>query len=95
MRLFMTSSGTGLEKSSYSLQYSQERLQRRMGMMCARIGWSVEASPLAIIFNSRSRRLEAITRRRTVDDDFCILSSSYYNTSHSGPVKSRRLCGDF
>ena len=32
------SSGTGFEKSSYSLQYVQERLQRRMGMMCAMIG---------------------------------------------------------
>ena len=36
--MLMTSSGTGFEKSSYSLQYVQERLQRRMGMMCAMIG---------------------------------------------------------
>src|SRR5580704_778000 len=95
MRPFIVSSGTGLEKSSYSLQYSQESLQRRIGMMCARIGWSVDAKPLAIIFNSRIRRLEAITRRCMDGDDFCILNHSYYNTSCYGPVKSWRLCGDF
>ena len=33
-----SSIGTGFEKSSYSLQYVQERLQRRIGMMCAMIG---------------------------------------------------------
>ena len=41
--------GTGLETSSYSLQYAQERLQRRMGMMCTCTGWSFETTPLPII----------------------------------------------
>ncbi len=58
IRRFIVSSGTGLEKSSYSLQYLQARLQRRMGMMCAMMGWSVEANPLAIILNSRIRRFD-------------------------------------
>src|SRR5262249_32055475 len=80
MRLFIISSGIGFEKSSYSLQYSHERLQRRIGMMCAMMGWSVEASPLAIILSSRRRRFEAMTRRRVVCDDFSILSNFYYNT---------------
>src|SRR3984885_10467343 len=95
MRPFIVSSGNGFEKSSYSLQYSQERLQRRIGMMCARMGWSVDANPWAIIFNSRIRRLEATRRRRIDGDDFCIVSHSYYNTSCCNPVKLRWLFGDF
>jgi len=39
-RLNITSSGTGFEKSSYSLQYVHDKLQRRMGTIWARIGWS-------------------------------------------------------
>src|SRR5664279_3842644 len=91
----MMSRATGLEKSSYSLQYSQARLQRRIGMICASTGWSVEASPLAIIFNSRSRRLKASTRRRTPDDDFGILSSCYYNIFDTGLGKRLHLFGEF
>src|ERR1017187_2512094 len=91
----MMSRATGLEKSSYSLQYSQARLQRRIGMMCANTGWSVETSPLAIIFNSRSRRLQASTRRRTPDDDFGILNSFHYTTSDMGLGKRLPLFGEF
>src|SRR5437763_324647 len=40
----MISVGTGLEKSSYSLQYSHARLQRRIGIIWASRGWSVGAS---------------------------------------------------
>src|ERR1035441_2996930 len=80
----MMSRATGLEKSSYSLQYSQARLQRRIGMICANTGWSVETNPLAIILNSRSRRLKASTRRRTPDVDFGIRNSFHYTTSDMG-----------
>ena len=37
-RWYMVSVGTGFETSSNSLQYSQARLQRRIGMMCASSG---------------------------------------------------------
>src|ERR1700733_1427238 len=59
----MVSRGTGFEKSSYSLQYVQERLQRRIGIMCAMIGWLVLAVPLARSFNSRILRLSFRFRR--------------------------------
>ena len=49
----ITSVGTGFEKSSYSLQYAQAKLHRRIGMMCAKMGWSVDHSPLAMKMNSR------------------------------------------
>src|SRR5579871_6736735 len=75
MRDFIVSSGTGLEKSSYSLQYSQDRLQRRMGMICARMGWSVERSPLVMTRNSRMRRLAMSRRRRW--EDFVIAFSKF------------------
>src|ERR1022692_951675 len=91
----MMSRATGLEKSSYSLQYSQARLQRRIGIMCANTGWSVETSPLAIIFNSRSRRLMASTRRRTPDVDFGIRNSFHYITSDTGLGKQLPLFGEF
>ena len=48
--------GTGFEKSSYSLQYVQERLQRRVGTIWASTGWSVERMPLASISHSRGLR---------------------------------------
>src|SRR5271169_902913 len=95
MRRFIVSKGMGLEKSSYSLQYLQDRLQRRMGMMCAITGWSVLANPLAIIINSRTRRLEARTRRRTPVDDFGILRSFNYNTLGNGEGKRFPLFGRF
>ena len=44
----MVSVGTGWETSSNSLQYSQARLQRRIGMMWASSGWSVDARPFTI-----------------------------------------------
>src|SRR6478736_6674696 len=60
----MVSVATGLEQSSYSLQYSQARLQRRMGMMCASSGWSVEASAFAIMRAPRRLRWSAFRPRR-------------------------------
>src|ERR1700682_1759103 len=62
----MASVGTGLEKSSYSLQYSHARLQRRVGMMCANRGWSVEANAPAIMRAPRKLRWSAFKLRRTV-----------------------------
>src|SRR5271157_5172428 len=96
MRRFIVSSAMGLEKSSNSLQYVHERLQRRMGIMGAITGWSVETNPLAIIFNSRSRRLQATTRRRTPGNDFGILKLAiYYNIPADTVGKHSSLCGEF
>src|ERR1035438_4245235 len=39
-----------------------------MGMTCARIGWSVEARPLPIMRNSRTRRLTAFQPLRRCMD---------------------------
>src|SRR6185369_9259681 len=64
MRRNMVSSGTGFEKSSYSLQYSQARMQRRMGMMCASNGWSVDTKARATSQAPRRSRKAALTRRR-------------------------------
>src|SRR5215469_4196864 len=79
MRDFIISRGIGFEKSSNSLQYLQARLQRRIGMICAITGWSVEATPFAIILSSRMRRLAAITRPRTPGDNFDIRMLCNYN----------------
>ena len=71
----------------------QARLQRRMGMICAITGWSVEATPLAIILNSRSRRLCGSTRRRvleTLPPYFCY----NYNTLDAGEGKCAPLFGE-
>ena len=67
MRPYIVSTGTGFETSSYSLQYAQERLQRRMGTMCAITGWSVFARALPIIQSSRTRRVAPAKSRRTRD----------------------------
>src|SRR3954453_1244125 len=50
--------GTGGECLSNSLQYVQARLQRRIGMICAKIGWSGDAIARANILASRQRRLK-------------------------------------
>src|SRR5216684_8275758 len=63
----MISAGTGFEKSSYSLQYVQARLQRRMGMMWAITGWSVDSTPLASIRHSLNLRLSARLSRRNLN----------------------------
>src|ERR1700680_1050046 len=55
MRRHISATGTGFEKSSYSLQYSQERLQRRMGIMWASTGCWVEARPHPIMRHSFNR----------------------------------------
>src|SRR5271169_5043686 len=94
IRRFITSVGTGFEKSSYSLQYVHERLQRRIGMICANMGWSVETRPLAIILSSRRRRFWASSLRRTDGDSFRICPD-YYNILARGAGKERSLCGEF
>ncbi len=54
-RFFISSSGTGFEKSSNSLQYVHARLHCRIGMMCTRMGCFVDTSAFPIIFSSRAR----------------------------------------
>src|ERR1051326_411855 len=66
MRWNIVSSETGFEVLSYSLQYSQARLQRRMGMTWASTGWLVEASAFPIMRHSRKRRVAARMLRRNV-----------------------------
>src|ERR1017187_3935368 len=52
-----------------------------MGMMWTRIGWSVEARPLPIIRNSRTRRLTAFQPlRRCLARSDIAQKSFYYNT---------------
>src|SRR3989338_154903 len=58
--------GTGGEKSSYSLQYVQERLQRRIGIKCTSKGWSVWTNPQAIRDHIRYQRSNAPAFRRNV-----------------------------
>ena len=71
-REMSVSVGTGGEWLSYSLQYVQARLQRRVGIRCTRMGWLLDASPCATMRNSRQRRLiERSFRRRF----FCLLLS--------------------
>ena len=94
MRRFIVSNGTGLEKSSYSLQYLHARLQRRIGMMCAITGWSVETIPLAIILNSRIRRFAARTRRRICLEVTDIRCFNDYNTMAMDSGKSTPLFGE-
>src|SRR5579883_43103 len=66
MRRSISPIGTGLETSSYSLQYAQARLQRRMGTIWAITGCRVEASAWPTRASSRTRRLAAF-RRRPID----------------------------
>src|SRR5262245_45296397 len=54
IRRLTISRGAGSEVLSYSLQYAHDRLQRRIGTSCARIGCFVESSPRAITPASRS-----------------------------------------
>src|SRR3989338_694596 len=58
--------GTGGEKSSYSLQYAQERLQRRIGIKCTSKGWPVWSNPQAIRDHIRYQRSSAPAFRRNV-----------------------------
>src|SRR4051812_37431362 len=82
---YISSSGTGFEWSSYSLQYAHARLQRRIGMICACTTWSVETSPFTIIFASRRRRCIAIMERRRDISQEC---NQYYKKA---AAISRRL----
>ena len=63
---FISSRGTGFDTLSYSLQYAQLKLQKRMGIICTSTGCDVEASARATIAYSRTFRLAAISRPRTV-----------------------------
>jgi hypothetical protein len=54
-RFFISSSGTGFEKSSNSLQYVHARLHCRIGMMCTSMGCFVDTSAFPIIFSSLAR----------------------------------------
>src|SRR5258708_7838128 len=56
MRRSISAVGTGGDMSSYSLQYLQARLQRRIGMTCAAIGCEVDASAFTARRNSRALR---------------------------------------
>ena len=58
MRCFITSVATGADTLSYSLQYPQSMLQRRIGMTCTSSGCAVCASPRA---NSRADRTLRLT----------------------------------
>src|SRR5215813_4131983 len=72
IRRLTVSRGTGSEVLSYSLQYLQDRLQRRIGTRCARIGCFVESNPREINFASR-RSVETFFingERRQYEQDF-------------------------
>jgi hypothetical protein len=64
----MTAVGTGGEKSSYSLQYVQDRLHLRIGIMWAMMGWSFPNPPFTMVLSSRSRRVKAFALRRSLKD---------------------------
>src|SRR5882757_8191666 len=68
IRRSISSSGTGSETSSNSLQYVQARLHRRIGTMCAIYGCPVEASAEPIDASSRTLRVTAFQRRFALID---------------------------
>src|SRR5436190_4679432 len=84
IRRNMISVGTGLEKSSYSLQYLQARLQRRMGMICASSGWSVERNAPAILPAPRNARDAALSRLCNLDPEEGILY--YFRLNHAAQL---------
>ena len=67
-RRFISSSGTGFDTSSYSLQYLQSRLQLRIGIMCTRKGCLVDTSAFPIFNTSRVRDRTNLARRRHFTD---------------------------
>src|SRR5580658_1817131 len=84
-RFFISTSGTGFDTLSYSLQYPQSKLHRRIGMMCTKIGCFVDASALAIIFSSRTR-VRRNRRRRSRSTSalaFTVFVSSGMNSANS------------
>src|SRR5690242_19548855 len=62
MRRSISSTGTGSEALSYSLQYAQERLQKRIGTICAITTCRVEASARPTMPSSRSLRVADLMR---------------------------------
>src|SRR5215475_8077578 len=75
IRRLTVSSGTGSEVLSYSLQYLQDRLQRRIGTRCARIGCFVESNPRDINLASR-RSVENFFMKDRLLMNYVILSAS-------------------
>src|SRR5215467_13515144 len=75
IRRLTVSSGTGSDVLSYSLQYLQDRLQRRIGTMCARIGCFVENNP----------RVINLASRRSVETFFIGLELNPLLLRHAGP----------
>src|SRR5260370_1408346 len=63
IRRSISSSGTGSETSSNSLQYVQARLHRRIGTICAIYGCPVETTAEPMDANSRTLRVTAFQRR--------------------------------
>src|SRR6266513_2326206 len=62
----MIAVGTGVEKSSNSLQYLQARLHRLTGIRWARSGWSVDATARVTIRTPRIVRCAALAVRRRI-----------------------------
>ncbi len=60
IRRSMTSVGTGADTLSYSLQYPQSMLQRRIGMICTRRGCAVSVRPRANSLRDRALRLRVL-----------------------------------
>ena len=61
-RRSITSRGTGADTESYSLQYRQARLHRRMGIMWTRTGWCLSRTAQAILAATRARRRARMSR---------------------------------
>src|SRR3984885_10238663 len=97
-RRYISSIGTGFEKSSNSLQYVHARLQRRIGMMCASNGWSVEAMARTAIFAPRRLRCRALARRRRdVRAEGIVVRCIYYSIdaheTHALPAADGKIRG--
>ncbi len=60
MRAYISSIGTGSEVLSYSLQYVQERLHRRIGTMCTSTGCFVETNARVVCLTPRVNLLNAL-----------------------------------
>src|SRR5882724_8434040 len=57
IRSSIVSMGTGSDVLSYSLQYVQLKLHRRIGTMCTRTGCFVEANARVVCLTPRKNRL--------------------------------------
>jgi hypothetical protein len=77
------------------LQYVQDRLQRRIGIIWAMIGWRVDKAPLAIKRSSLSRRSQPFHWRRTRNPKSGIRNLPYLNTSYCGYRTLRNYMANF